>query len=134
MKCRATAQAWFSVFPEKALVRRVKRCIAMRMVSFWRSTCLVPTCDIAGLPKSAFLMAPVHSAGLYLFSWPLVPVVSPCCLISIAYRKRVGNRFEVSPVPVSSQLDAGCQSVSEVEHDVARGRGGTVANCLVPSG
>ena len=40
--------------------------------------------SMSGLPKIASLIAPVHSAGEYLRSWPLVPVGSPYCLISMA--------------------------------------------------
>src|SRR6266511_830343 len=37
MKCRLTAWAWFSIFLEKAFVRRVKRRIPIRIVRLPRS-------------------------------------------------------------------------------------------------
>jgi hypothetical protein len=41
MKWRLTAAAWFSIFFENPLVRRVNRRIPIRVVRFWRSTKLV---------------------------------------------------------------------------------------------
>jgi hypothetical protein len=54
----------FSTFFENAFVNQVNRRIAMRIVKFWRSTKLVETCFMAGLPVMTDFAVPMHSAGL----------------------------------------------------------------------
>ena len=44
--------------------------MCIRMVRFWRSTCDVLTSDLTGSPSINCFFVPVHSAGLYFFSWP----------------------------------------------------------------
>jgi len=47
------------LFLGKALVRRVKRRIPMRIFRFCLSKCDTPICAMSGLPKIASLIAPV---------------------------------------------------------------------------
>lgn len=58
----ATMWTWLSNFFEKALVRRVMRGFAMRIVRLARSICDVLTCTGSGLPSIRVLVAPGQTA------------------------------------------------------------------------
>jgi hypothetical protein len=63
MKWIAAACLWFSSFFEKALVNRVNRRSHMRTVKFWRSTWLVETNRLSGLPLMCVLRVPMQAGG-----------------------------------------------------------------------
>ena len=63
MTYSATECSWFSIFLEKALVRRVNRRMVIRIVRFWRSTKLVEMCALSGVPLTCDFLQPVQTGG-----------------------------------------------------------------------